>query len=213
MTNMSSISRYGIVTHLPFAIEMCFFLSVAQLIPFFLFSHFRRSSESSSSSSDSSMSSPGMPEGQAWTRDAAFSAMHSIMRAVSPPNIPNKVTSPSDLAHWRSGADSSAANQLGSGANGAVYLYKHAKTQQPIALKKFKLPGNDNYRMRRLINIKKEAGIQKALANHFYFPQYYGCIPLNLDSMGNSMEFVGEVSRNIGRNGYRHGPPGRHRHR
>ena len=45
-----------------------------------------------------------------------------------------------------SGSDSSAGNQLGWGTNRVVYLYKHAKTQRPIAVKKFKLPGDQYYR-------------------------------------------------------------------
>ena len=131
-------------------------------------------------------------EGQTWTRDAAFSDMHHIMQAVSPPNIPNKVTSASDLAPWRCGPESSAtANQLGRGANGAVYLYRHAKTQQPIAVKKFKLPSDQYYRSRRLNIIKREAGIQKELSMRHNFPQYYGWVPLDQDAVAIVMEFVG----------------------
>ena len=54
---------------------------------------------------------------------------------------------------------------------------------QPIAVKKFKLPGDQYYRSRRLTIIKKEASIQKELSMYQKFPQYYGWVLLDEDTI------------------------------
>ena len=155
----------------------------------FFYPFVMHSSESSSSSASSSISSPGGP---AWTPQEALATMYSVMRAVSPPNSPNKVTAPTDLAAWKQSDTSSASNQLGRGANGAVYLVRHAKTNQPIAVKKFKLPTDRVRRTCLLHHIRKEATIQKTLSTWQHFPKYYGWIPVTEHEIALAMEFVGD---------------------
>nr|XP_054752876.1 serine-rich adhesin for platelets-like [Lytechinus pictus] len=149
-------------------------------------------SSSNLNSSSSSISSSGAAH--VWTSAEAFTSIHKAMQSVTPPRCNNMVRELKDIALW-STTSTARTIELGRGSNGAVYLFRHAVTKDPIALKNFPLSREPAHRQRQLYVISEEASIQKDLSAFRHFPQYYGYITVDCHTLALAMEFVGDAQR------------------
>ncbi|XP_063963291.1 uncharacterized protein LOC135156089 [Lytechinus pictus] len=148
----------------------------------------------SSSNLNSASSLTSSSRAQVWTSADAFSSIHKAMQSVTPPRCNNVVRELKDLALW-STSSTARTIELGRGSNGAVYLFRHATTKDPIALKNFPLSRDPAHRQRQLYFVSEEAGIQKDLSAFRHFPRYYGYATLDCHSLALAMEFVGDAQQ------------------
>nr|XP_054752879.1 uncharacterized protein LOC129258673 [Lytechinus pictus] len=153
-------------------------------------------STTASSSNLNSSSSSISPSGAAhvWTSAEAFTSIQKAMQSVAPPRCNNMVRELKDIALW-STTSTARTIELGRGSNGAVYLFRHAVTKDPIALKNFPLSREPAHRQRQLYVISEEASIQKDLSAFRHFPQYYGYVTVDCHTLALAMEFVGDAQR------------------
>ncbi|XP_041467601.1 serine-rich adhesin for platelets-like [Lytechinus variegatus] len=149
-------------------------------------------SSSNLNSSSSSISSSGAAH--VWTSAEAFTSIHKAMQSITPPRCDNMVRELKDIALW-STTSTARTIELGRGSNGAVYLFRHAMTKDPIALKNFPLSREPAHRQRQLYVISEEAGIQKDLSAFRNFPRYYGYATVDCHTLALAMEFVGDAQR------------------
>eukprot|EP00057_Strongylocentrotus_purpuratus_P006487 XP_011660961.1 PREDICTED: uncharacterized protein LOC105436755 [Strongylocentrotus purpuratus] len=99
-----------------------------------------------------------------------------------------------DLVPFR---EPNSSIELGSGTAGTVYLYRHAKTNEPVALKVIALPpsGVDGNKKSAIEKLQNEMKILQRLGCTEWFPEFYGCCKVCKDVVGIAMEFCGDVEK------------------
>ncbi|XP_063968941.1 uncharacterized protein LOC129281675 [Lytechinus pictus] len=96
-----------------------------------------------------------------------------------------------DLKSFHPGGDDVI---LGSGMSGTVHLYRHKVTNEPIAVKIFKLPADNDGMNRQMAYILEEADLLETLGRNDCFPSYLGCLQTSPGYVGLAMEFIGDVT-------------------
>ncbi|XP_072169349.1 uncharacterized protein [Diadema setosum] len=128
----------------------------------------------------------------------SFDTASTICQRFIPKNLSARglmVRSTSDLLPWGASGDEV---ELGSGTTGTVYLYAHAVSHRPVALKVMSVPPKDccqEDRRQVISKLKQEVRILTALGNKDWFPEFYGCIKVGPDTVGIAMEFCGDESK------------------
>ncbi|XP_041474803.1 uncharacterized protein LOC121423518 [Lytechinus variegatus] len=109
------------------------------------------------------------------------------------------VKAESDLLPFRDPEGNDDCIKLGSGMSGTVFLYRHAKTNEPVALKLIQIPtpkkdvdGEGKFAIEK---IKNELTILKKLGTMEWFPEFYGCCMIRHNIVGIAMEFCGDVEK------------------
>ncbi|XP_063955932.1 uncharacterized protein LOC135154245 [Lytechinus pictus] len=81
---------------------------------------------------------------------------------------------------------------LGSGVSATVQLFRHEVTNEPIAVKIFKLPDDIQEMNEKMGHIAEEAGLLDIIGRNNCFPSYLGCLETSLGYVGLAMGFVGD---------------------
>nr|XP_054762173.1 uncharacterized protein LOC129268668 [Lytechinus pictus] len=105
-----------------------------------------------------------------------------LSRLDQPSNSGTLVSKMSDLVPWE---ESRCTIELGRGATGSVYLFRHAVSNIPVAAKVVEYAGEC---------FRNEVRIHQAISGLPWFPRFYGSFDIDDDQAVLAMEFIGDDS-------------------